>query len=119
MLFNKSNPQTIMQKVRFANTLWQRFKGLMFLPKKRFDFALIFDFGSETQERASIHMLFVFFFISVVYLDAQKKVVDIKQNLRPGTLFYMPKKKARYLIELPPEKAKEIKLNDTLDWKTV
>ena len=45
-------------------------------------------------------MLFVFYPIDVIFLDEQKKVVEIKENFRPFR-FYTPKKKARYVLELP------------------
>jgi len=47
-----------------------------------------------------LHMLFVFFPIDVIFLDREKKVVEVKIKFRPWH-FYSPKKKAQYAIELP------------------
>jgi len=66
----------------------------MFSKKK----TLIFIFGKE--KIIPLHMLFVFFPIDVLFLDKNKKVVEIKENLRPFS-FYTPKNKAKYIIELP------------------
>jgi len=82
MLFNSLTGKTLIQKTKKANSSWSRFKGLMFEQKKKFDYALIFELDSETKVGASIHMMFVFFPIDIVYLDASKKVVD-KTTLKP------------------------------------
>lgn len=74
-------------------TIWQKAKGLMFSRQKD----LLF---SEKKERIiPIHMWFVFYPIDVLYINAEKKVVEIKENLLPFT-FYFPKNKAQYVIEL-------------------
>lgn len=87
----------------------------MFEKKERFDYALVFDFGGEEKLKASIHMICVFFPITAVYLDEEKRVVDIAE-LKPFVLNYTPRKKSRFLIELPPEHTDKIRLNDQLDW---
>ena len=46
-----------------------------------------------------LHMFFVFFPIDIIYLNKNKKIVEIKENFRPLTT-YTPKKKAQYVLEL-------------------
>lgn len=116
MLVNKTQNKTIIDNVKFANSYFKKFKGLMFERKKNFNYALVFEFEGEQKMRASIHMMFVFFPIDAIYLNKGKKVVDIKLGLKPFTLNYTPKGKARYLIELPKGTANEIKLGDQLNW---
>ncbi|MDD3083422.1 MAG: DUF192 domain-containing protein [Candidatus ainarchaeum sp.] len=111
----KVNEKKIGIKVRFANTSWQRLKGLMFEDTKKFDYALIFDFPKESIIGCSIHMIFVFFPIDVLFLNKEKKVVD-KITLLPFTPNYTPKKPAKYVIEMPNEKAKKIKIGDKISW---
>ncbi|MFH1587709.1 MAG: DUF192 domain-containing protein [Candidatus Diapherotrites archaeon] len=116
MLENKTKKSKILDKTRIADSHWKKFKGLMLESKKNFDYALIFEFAEQGTLINAIHMLFVFFPIDAIYLDENKKAVDIKRNLKPWTLYYAPKKPAKYLIELPEEKGKEIELNDELNW---
>lgn len=116
MLFNRSKKQAIANNVRLAKNAWQQFKGLMFEKKARFDYALVFDFGAEKKTGASIHMLFVFFPIDAVYLDSEKRAVDIGRNLQPFSLNYTPKRNARFLIELPVGKAEKIGIGNELEW---
>jgi len=71
--------------------------GLMF-SKPLKDKSLVFVFNKE--KRISLHMLFVFYPIDVLFLNKNKRIVEIKKNFRPFS-FYISKNKAMYVIELP------------------
>jgi len=116
MLSNPDSKETISGKVRFADTSLKRLRGLMFEQEKNFDYALVFELPSETRFGASVHMMFVFFPIDIVFLDSQKRVVD-KATLNPWEMNYIPKKAAKYFVELPKGKAKNIRLGNRLEWK--
>lgn len=115
-LINSSSGKTIYEKARPAKGFYGKFKGLMFESRKNFDYALVFDMIAESRLGSSIHMLFVFFPIDAVFLDSKKQVVDIALNLRPFALSFVPKKPAKFIIELPAGKTQGIKLGDKLDW---
>lgn len=76
---------------------------------------LVFDFKKE--KIVMLHMLFVFFPIDVLFLDKNKTVVEVKENLRPFG-FYRPKNKSKFIIELPKGKIKATKteINDKIDF---
>ena len=65
---------------------------------KKSDRVLIFKFSHE--KIVPLHMIFVFYPIDVLFLDKNKIVTDLKENFMPFT-FYTPKKKLKYVIELP------------------
>jgi hypothetical protein len=113
--FSGANGKIICKKIKFAKTFFEKFKGLMLESEKNFDYALIFVLGSETRIGASVHMLFVFFPIDIIFLDENKKVVD-KASLKPWVLNYTPKKPAKYLIEMPKSMGNKIKIGDKLEW---
>jgi uncharacterized membrane protein (UPF0127 family) len=102
-------------KIKIAQSLGSQTKGLMFLPKSKFDFGLVFPFKQTNRYLNSIHMFFVHFQICAVFLDGTKKVVD-KTVLKPYCPLYIPKKNCTYLIELPKEFDKKIKTNDKINW---
>ncbi|MDO8428976.1 MAG: DUF192 domain-containing protein [Candidatus Diapherotrites archaeon] len=116
MLFNKTQNQIIIEKVKLAQTRHQKAKGLMFENQKNFNYALVFDFEKEVRMQASLHMMFVFFPIVVLFLNSEKKIVEIA-HLKPFQLNYTPKNKIQYAIELPEEKINQVQLNDVLEWK--
>ncbi len=92
--------------VKFSNGF-----GLMFKKNLRDKEGIILK-TIEGRLSSSIHMLFVFQTIDVIWLDKNYKIVDIKKNIKPFTLFIMPKKKAKYILEL--SKTNNLKIGDKL-----
>ena len=86
---------------------FSKFKGLMFSRKLKDNEGLFFN-GS------SVHMLFVFQSIDVVWLN-NNKVVDKKESVKPFTFLIKPKVKANSILELPLGKAKLFKLGDKIN----
>src|SRR3989338_2820298 len=94
-LYNKTKNKILAQEAKLCKSPLSKAFGLMFSTKAR---ALIFEFSKE--KIFQLHMFFVFYPIDVLFMDKNKKVVEIKQDFRPFT-FYTPKSKAQYIIELP------------------
>ncbi len=102
-------------KCRFANNPWKKLRGLMFEDEKNFNYALIFEFPRETKIGSSLHMIFVFFPVKAVFLNKEKKVIDIVK-MDPFNPNYTPKKAAKYVVEMPIKKANKIKEGDKIEW---
>ena len=101
MLKNKRNNKILAKKVKLCKNNLSQALGLMFSRKKK---TLIFIFRKE--KIISLHMFFVFYPIDVLFLDRNKKVVQIKENFRPFRIMIM-KKAAKYIIELPNKTIKK------------
>ena len=86
----------------------KKLRGLMFSFKPKND-GLLFVFGKEGV--VSIHMLFVFFSIDIVYVNKEKKIVEIKRRVKPFTFFVLGKK-AKYILEV--KDAKSLKVGEQL-----
>jgi hypothetical protein len=82
---------------KICKSIWSQARGLMFSKKKN----LVFVFNDE--KRRSLHMFFVFFPIDVLFLDKNKRIVEIKRDFKPFT-FYYPKEKSKYIVELAERK---------------
>jgi len=82
-----------------------------------FDYALVFILPVPSRLAASVHMMFVFFPIDIIFLDSGKKVVD-KATLFPWQLNYTPKLSAKYFIELPEGCGAGISTGDKLEWES-
>ena len=93
-------------KVEIADSAWKKFKGLMF--RKTFEGALVFPLHKETRFGASIHTFFMQFPIDILFLDKDKKVIDLRRDVKPWTLNITPKKPAKYIVELTGGKAGDI-----------
>ena len=74
---------------------------------KKSDRVLIFKFSHE--KIVPLHMIFVFYPIDVLFLNKEKVVVELKENFGPFT-FYTPKKKAMYVVEMPKNSTKKLKV---------
>ena len=85
-------------RAKILNNFFSKFKGLMFsrLEKGK---SLIFVLDFESRLNSAIHMLFVFFPLDVVFLDASKKVVDVRKAY-PFVSFILPRFKSKYVIEM-------------------
>ena len=106
MLKNLTKNKTISNNVKHCNNFFSRGIGLMF--SKSSNKSLIFNFKKE--KIIPLHMFFVFYPIDVLFLNSNKKVVDMKQEFKPFTI-YTSKKRVKYVLELP---VKTIDMTNTL-----
>lgn len=96
----------ILKKYEKATTAFQKFLGLMF----RFKVKKPIVFFFKEEQLIPLHMLFVFMPIDVIFLNAKREVVELKQGFLPFT-FYNPRRKAKYLIELANGAIKRQRIN--------
>jgi uncharacterized membrane protein (UPF0127 family) len=75
----------------------------------------LFVEGRESVARATIHMLFVFFPIAVVWLDGERRVVD-KAMARPFRPYYAPCKPAQYYVEGHPSLLERVRVGDRIEF---
>ena len=103
MVKNLTRKTILAEKYKICKSVFSKTLGLMFSAKPK---TLIFIFKKEKIN--PLHMLFVFYPIDVLFLDKNKIVAEIKENFKPFT-FYTPKKKSKYIIELPKDSIKNSK----------
>ena len=68
-----------------AKTFWARVRGLQFRPP------LQLDDGMLIPRCPSVHMIGVGFAIDVIFLDAESRITDYKENLPGGFHIYVAK----------------------------
>ncbi len=78
------------------------------------DEAFVFAESKESIGLTSIHTFFVFFPIAVVWLDAEKKVVD-KKLTHPFRPYYAPQRPAQYFVEGHPTILDKVQIGDRLE----
>ncbi|WP_249869050.1 DUF192 domain-containing protein [Oceanobacillus saliphilus] len=84
----------LLLKIRFANTYWTRFKGLLFHKHP------IVEEGLLITPCNSVHMFFMRFPIDVVFLDQSNTIVKVVEELKPWKLV-APVHGAMKALELP------------------
>jgi len=87
--------------MKIADTTWKRFRGLMFKSKPE---PMLFVF--DEPKKHSFHTFFMRFPIDFVFMDEQKRVVEIHENVKPWR-FVKSSAPARYVLELPAGTAKK------------
>ncbi|MFA6072526.1 MAG: DUF192 domain-containing protein [Candidatus Woesearchaeota archaeon] len=110
----KKNKELICKIIKFKNNSFSKGIGLMF-HKRIIDEAHIFIFNKK--RKVTLTMWFVFFSIDVIFLDENKKIVELKENFKPFTNYY-PKCESSFVVELPlgTIKKKNLKKQDKLDF---
>ncbi|MBI4141320.1 DUF192 domain-containing protein, partial [Candidatus Woesearchaeota archaeon] len=78
-----------LKNYKICNNVLSQTRGLMFSRKK----TLVFVFNKE--KYVPLHTFFVFFPITVLFLDDKIKVVE--QTIMKPFRFYNPKNKAKYV----------------------
>jgi uncharacterized protein len=117
-VLTKRDGTVVATEVEMADSVLKKTMGVMFRRHLPPGFAMIFDMGMESRLGIAIHMVFVFVSIDIVFLDRTRTIVDIKHRLRPWIGVALPKKPARYAIELPAGAARQydMKVGDMLVW---
>jgi uncharacterized membrane protein (UPF0127 family) len=72
----------------------------------------------ESKSNAAIHMMFMNFDITVLWLDKDGVVVD-KALAERWRLMYMPKQPAQYVVELHQDRIDDYAIGDRLVWEAV
>jgi uncharacterized membrane protein (UPF0127 family) len=103
----------VLPRTRLCNTFWCHFRGLQFVTNLPEDEGLLFVYDRESVALTSIHMLFMFFSIGVVWLDANGKVVD-KKLAKPWRPAYAPAQPAQYFVEANPSILERVQIGDIL-----
>lgn len=111
----KSQTPSSEVNVKLCNTFFSKLKGLMFTKNLNEDSGALLVEESESKINSSIHMLFVYDDLTVLWLDKNKVVVD-KVLAKKWFPYYFPKKPAQYVLELHASKFSEYQIGDALNF---
>ena len=111
MITNKTKKRIITTDYIICSSYLSKTFGLIF---RRFT-TLVFIHKKEIT--ITLHMFFVFYPIDVILLNKDKRVVELKSNFKPFTI-WMPKEKSKYIIELRNNIIRErhIEIGDSIEF---
>jgi uncharacterized membrane protein (UPF0127 family) len=101
VLVNQTTGVSLARRVTTCDTFGRRLRGLMFRRQLSADEAYLFVFRNESVVEASVHTLFVFFSIALLWLDAERRVIDVRLA-KPFRPYFAPRQAAQYLVEGTP-----------------
>jgi uncharacterized membrane protein (UPF0127 family) len=119
-ILNATRKTVLAENAEMAESSLAKAKGLMFRKSLDENSGLLMKFDGEA--RHSIWMPFMRFPLDLVFISGDKRVADMKENIRPISRspktwrIYTPKKKCRWVLEISAGKISETKteLNDVL-----
>ncbi|MCX8068751.1 MAG: DUF192 domain-containing protein [Anaerolineae bacterium] len=103
-------------RARRCVSFFCQLRGLMFRRRLSSDEALLLVGQRESRLETAIHMFFVFFPISVFWLDREGRVVD-RTLARPFHPLYVSRLPARDVLEGPPELLEMVAVGDWLTFE--
>ncbi|MEK6862789.1 MAG: DUF192 domain-containing protein [Nanoarchaeota archaeon] len=94
----------------FNFKFYNKHLGLMFRNLKDDEIAELKNYKQET-----LHTLFVFYPINIIFLDDKNRVIGIKRNVKPFTFKIIPNKKAKHVLEFKSVNTKNIKIGQKIN----
>ena len=111
---NKSLDGTL--RLQYCDTFLSQLRGLMFRPRLARDEGLVLVGTRDSLLESSIHMFFVPFDLTVLWVNSSMKVVDkaLAKSWRP---VYVSKKPAQYVVEIHPERWNDFEIGDEVQFR--
>jgi uncharacterized membrane protein (UPF0127 family) len=113
-LQNLTHPIPLPITATYCDTFWSRFRGLMLRQSLAAQEGLILVNSSDNRLDAAIHMLFMNFDITAVWVNSQNTVVDVKiaRRWRPVII---PQAAGRFVLELHPDQHPNFQVGDRIE----
>ena len=106
------SPEPII-RVKYCESFWQKLLGLMFSKTLRPDVGIILVEKAESKLNTSIHMFFMNYDITVLWLDKNLVIVD-KTLAKKWMPYYGPKAPAQYVVELHASRLSDFTVGEKL-----
>jgi len=104
--------------IRYCDTFATQLRGFTFHPRLSLDEGLLLVGKRDSRLDSSIHMLFVSFNLTVIWINSNMQVVD-KVIAKSWRLAYFAKQPAKYVLEIHPDRWGDYEIGDTVQFKDV
>ena len=113
---NKNKPIEGILRINYCDTFLTQLRGLTFRSRLSRDEGLLLVGKRDSRLDSSIHMFFVSFDLSVIWINSAMKVVDkvLAKSWRPA---YFSKQPACYVLEIHPERWGDFEIGDAVEFK--
>lgn len=113
---NKNRRITGPLLIKYCDTFMTQLRGLTFRSQLGREEGLLLVGKRDSRLDSSIHMLFVPFDLSVIWINSAMQVADkvLAKSWRPA---YFSKKPAKYALEIHPERWGDFEIGDRVEFK--
>ena len=115
-IHNQSRPEIAPIHSRVCDLFASRLRGLMFTRSIHPEEGILLIHHQDSRLDASIHMLFMFYDLGIIWINSHKEVVDttLAKKWRP---IYVPSAPAYYTLETHPAQLENYKIGDKLEFQ--
>lgn len=103
-------------RITYCDSFACRLRGLMFRSELAKDEGLLLVESKDSRIDTSIHMLFVPFDLTVVWINSEFSVVD-KIIAKSWHAAYFPKASAAYTLEIHPDRWNDYQIGDKVEFQ--
>lgn len=102
--------------IKYCDTFFTQLRGLTFRSHLECDEGLLLVGMRDSRLDSSIHMFFVPFDLSVIWINSKMQVVDkvLAKSWRPA---YFSKQPAKYVLEIHPDRWGDFEIGDGVEFK--
>jgi uncharacterized membrane protein (UPF0127 family) len=113
---NTSRPIQGGLRIKYCDTFLTQLRGFTLRATLAADEGLLLVGTRDSRIESSIHMLFVSFDLSVIWINSAMQVVDkvLAKSWRPA---YFSRQPARYVLEIHPSQWGNFEIGDTVEFK--
>ncbi len=112
---NLSQPQKTPIVAKYCQSFFCQLRGLMFTKSLPEHHGLLLVQGSDSRINSSIHMMFMWMDLAVIWVNNELEVVDAVLARR-WKLAYLPKQPARYVLEANVAKLGDFNIGDRVNF---
>lgn len=115
LIYNLSMTENQPIRTKVCDQFSSRLRGLMFSKELKLDEGLLFVHPRESRMDASIHMLFMFYDLAIIWINSRFEVVDttLAKKWRP---IYVPSAPAFYTLEAHTRQLNNFKIGNKLEF---
>jgi uncharacterized membrane protein (UPF0127 family) len=105
-------------RIKYCDTFFTQLRGLTFRSHLARNEGLLLVGRRDSRVDSSIHMLFVSFDLTAIWINSAMQVVDkvLAKSWRPA---YFSKQPARYVLEIHPERWGDFEIGDGVEFQDV
>jgi len=112
---NFSNAIEPLIVAKICDSFLCKLRGYTFRTTLDQDQGLLLIEDQQSRIGTSIHMVFVFIKLGIVWINEEGIVVDVRLAY-PFISFQFPKTPAKYVLEIHPERVKEFSIGDKIEF---
>lgn len=117
-IINDQRPLTSPLRAGLCTSYWCRLRGLSFRRSIPLEWGLLMGYHADNRLETGIHMLGMNFDLGIVWINAAGKVVD-HRYARKWLSFFVPKKPAKYVLEILPQRLEDFNIGDQIRFEDI